>query len=99
MNKIMEEEKIAVECGYWNLMRYNPELAKQGENPLILDSKAPNAEGYEDFLMGEVRYNSLKLKFPERAAKLFKENEDAAMARYAKLVNQKESMDPKEPAE
>jgi len=93
MNKIMVEEKNAVECGYWNLLRFNPELAEKGENPLILDSKAPKGAGYEDFLMGEVRYNSLKLKFPERAEKLFKQNKDNAMDRYQRLVHQKESYD------
>ncbi len=96
MNKIMEEMKEAVDCGYWNLIRYNPDLAKEGKNPLSIDSKAPQEGGYQDFLMGEVRYNSLKMRFPERAEKLFKENEELAMDRYVKLVNQKASYEPKE---
>ena len=96
MNKIMEEMKEAVDCGYWNLIRYNPDLAKEGKNPLSIDSKAPQEGGYQDFLMGEVRYNSLKMRFPERAERLFKENEELAMDRYVKLVNQKASYEPKE---
>jgi len=96
MNKGMEEMKEAVDCGYWNLLRYNPDLVKEGKNPLSIDSKPPKGDGYQDFLMGEVRYNSLKMRFPERAEELFKENEDLAMDRYARLINQKASLDPKE---
>ena len=94
MNKGMEEEREAVECGYWNLLRYNPDLIKEGKNPLSIDSKPPKEDGYQDFLMGEVRYNSLKMRFPERAEKLFKENQELAMDRYTRLINQKESLEP-----
>ena len=79
------EMKKAVECGYWNLFRYNPALKAEGKNPFTLDSKVP-AGGYQDFLMNEARYNRLTREHPERAEKLFKENEEAAMARYEKLV-------------
>ena len=70
------EEKKAVQAGYWHLYRYNPALKEEGKNPFILDSKAPNTDEYKNFLMGEVRYNSLARQNPERAEKLF----DAAVA-------------------
>ena len=92
MNKSMLEMKHAVLSGYWNLLRYNPDLAKEGKNPLSLDSGAAT-ENYRDFIMGEVRYNSLKLKFPERAEKLFEEAEETAKQRYETLLNRKKSMD------
>ena len=79
------EMKKAVECGYWNLFRYNPALKAEGKNPFTLDSKVP-AGGYQEFLMNEARYNRLTRENPERAEKLFAENEAAAMARYDKLV-------------
>ena len=66
MSKVMDEEKKAVDTGYWNLFRFNP----SAENKFTLDSKAPT-QPYSDFLAGEVRYTSLKLKNPERAEKLF----------------------------
>ena len=77
MSKTMEEMKNAVNSGYWNLLRYNPVLAEEGKNPLSIDSKEPT-ESYRDFIMGEVRYNSLKLKFPERAEELFVKGEEMA---------------------
>ena len=92
MNKSMLEMKNAVRSGYWNLMRFNPELAEQGENPLFIDSARPT-ESYRDFIMGEVRYNSLKLKFPDRAEKLFTKAEEQSRERYEHLVNEKKSMD------
>ena len=79
------EMKKAVECGYWNLFRYNPAAKAEGKNPFTLDSKVP-AGGYQDFLKNEARYNRLTRENPERAEKLFAENEAAAMARYDKLV-------------
>ena len=79
------EMKKAVECGYWNMFRFNPDLKKQGKNPFIMDSKAP-AGGYQEFIMNEARYSSLTRSFPERASVLFKEAEEAAMARYDHLV-------------
>ncbi len=79
------EMKKAVECGYWNLFRYNPAAKAEGKNPFTLDSKVP-AGGYQDFLKNEARYNRLTTENPERAAVLFAQNEEAAMARYNKLV-------------
>lgn len=92
MNKAMLEMKNAVRAGYWNLLRFNPDLAAEGKNPLSIDSPAPS-ESYRDFIMGEVRYNSLQLKFPERAEQLFAKAEEMAMDRYAHLQNQKKSFD------
>ncbi|MGX8773706.1 MAG: pyruvate:ferredoxin (flavodoxin) oxidoreductase [Bacillota bacterium] len=92
MNKAMLEMKEAVRAGYWNLFRYNPDAVAAKQNPLSVDS-APPTEDYQDFLMGEVRYNSLKLKNPERAEQLFKESEDFAMNRYRKLVEQKKDLE------
>ena len=81
MGKSVEEEKLAVEAGYWHLYRYNPDLKKEGKNPFILDSKEPESS-YREFLDGEVRYTSLSRKFPERAERLFKEAEEEAKERY-----------------
>ena len=92
MNKAMLEMKNAVRSGYWPLLRFNPALAEEGKNPLSIDSPEPNMS-YRDFIMGEVRYDALKLKFPERAEKLFSKAEDMAAERYAKLLNQKKSFD------
>ncbi len=92
MNKAMLEMKDAVRAGYWNLLRYNPAAIVEKKNPLSVDS-APPTDNYEDFLMGEVRYNSLKLKNPERAEKLFTESERFAMERYRKLVEQKKGLE------
>ncbi len=79
------EMKKAVECGYWNLFRFNPALKAEGKNPFTLDSKAP-AGGYQEFLMNEARYSSLTRSFPERAKELFAQNEEAAKARYEHLT-------------
>ncbi|MGN1050703.1 MAG: pyruvate:ferredoxin (flavodoxin) oxidoreductase [Acutalibacteraceae bacterium] len=84
MGIAQQEEKKAVDAGYWNLFRYNPDLAKDGKNPFILDSKAPTAS-YRDFIMGEVRYNALSRSFPERAEKLFEEAEEGAAKKFAHL--------------
>ena len=92
MNKAMLEMKRAVRAGYWNLMRYNPAAILEKKNPLSVDS-APPTEKYQDFLMGEVRYNSLQMKAPERAAELFAKAEDAAVARYTKLLKQKKEFE------
>ncbi len=78
MSKAQTEEKLAVETGYWNNFRFNP----AAENKFTLDSKEPKMEGYQDFLKGEVRYASLAMKNPERAAKLFAKNEAEAKERY-----------------
>ena len=79
------EMKKAVECGYWNLFRFNPALKAEGKNPFTLDSKAP-AGGYQEFLMNEARYSSLTRAFPERAKELFAQNEEAAKERYEHLT-------------
>ena len=78
------EEKKAVEAGYWNIFRYDPRLADEGKNPFMLDGKAHSAS-YRDFIMGEVRYNSLTRSFPERAEKLFEKAEKVAADKYAHL--------------
>ena len=89
MAKAMTEEELAVKSGYWFNFRYNPELAKDGQDAFILDSKEPT-EDYKEFLNGEVRYNSLIRKDPERAEKLFTEAEKDSKARWAYLNKLKE---------
>ena len=84
MTNCQSEMKKAVECGYWNLFRFNPALKAEGKNPFTLDSKAP-AGGYQEFLMNEARYSSLTRSFPERAKDLFEKNEKAAMERWEHL--------------
>lgn len=85
MANCQSEMKKAVECGYWNLFRFNPTLKAEGKSPFILDSKAP-AGGYQEFLMNEARYSSLTRSFPDRAKELFVENEESAKARYEHLL-------------
>jgi pyruvate-ferredoxin/flavodoxin oxidoreductase len=82
MGRSQAEEKAAVECGYWHLWRYNPQLEKEGKNPFILDSKEPDWDKFEDFLRGEVRYTSLEKTFPEDAKKLFAAAKENAQWRY-----------------
>jgi pyruvate-ferredoxin/flavodoxin oxidoreductase len=82
MGKTQEEAKLAVECGYWQLYRYNPLLAEEGKNPFVLDSKEPEWDKFQDFLNSEVRYTSLKKTFPKEAAELFKAAEENAKWRY-----------------
>jgi pyruvate-ferredoxin/flavodoxin oxidoreductase len=84
MTNCQSEMKKAVDCGYWNMFRFNPAAKEEGKNPFTLDSKAP-AGGYREFMMNEARYSSLTRKFPERANELFAESEDAAKERFAKL--------------
>ena len=76
------EQKLAVECGYWPLFRYSPELAAEGKNPFQLDSKAPNGK-LREFMMGEVRFSGLTRTFPQIAEQLFAEAEEQCAARYA----------------
>ena len=80
MSKAQTEEKLAVDCGYWNNFRFNP-AAEKGSK-FTLDSKHPKEEDYQAFLDGEVRYNALKRANPEKAARLFAKNEAEAMERY-----------------
>ena len=82
LSKCMEEERRAVESGYWQLFRFNPALEKTGKNPFVLDNKAPMVE-FTDFLMGENRFASLKNSDPERAEKLFHEGEQDSKKRLA----------------
>ena len=79
------EEKKAVECGYWHLYRYDPRLKEQGKNPFQLDSKAPTGD-FQQFLMGENRYASLKLSFPEKADALYHKAANDAKERYEGYV-------------
>ena len=81
MMNCQKEMKKAVDCGYWNLFRYNPD---GGDKKFTLDSKAP-AGGYQEFLMNEARYSRLTREFPERADVLFQRNEDEAKARFEHL--------------
>ena len=85
MMNCQKEMKKAVDCGYWNLFRYNPD---GGDKKFTLDSKAP-AGGYQEFLMNEARYSRLTREFPARADRLFKESEDNAKARYEHLMKLK----------
>ncbi|WP_072893789.1 pyruvate:ferredoxin (flavodoxin) oxidoreductase [Clostridium fallax] len=90
MGKTQLEAKNAVECGYWAMYRFNPELKDAGKNPFSLDSKEPKGD-FREFLMGEVRYASLAKAFPEAAEALFEKTHKDAMERlenYKKLANQ-----------
>lgn len=82
MGKSQEEEREAVECGYWHLWRYNPALEMEGKNPFSLDSKEPNWDLFEDFLKGEVRYASVVKQYPAEAAELFAAAKANAQWRY-----------------
>ncbi|WP_417066995.1 pyruvate:ferredoxin (flavodoxin) oxidoreductase, partial [Gordonibacter pamelaeae] len=87
MANCQDEMKKAVDCGYWNLFRFNP-AAEPGKK-FVLDSKEP-AGGYQEFLMNEARYSRLTREFPERAAELFERNEQAALNRYEHLLKLKD---------
>ncbi len=89
MSIAQTEEKKAVQAGYWHLFRFDPRLELEGKNPFQLDSKKPT-ESYEDFLMGEVRYNSLARSNPERAKELFEKAVANAEAKYEKLAKMAE---------
>ena len=84
MDQMMEEEKQAVKVGFWQNYRYNPLLEKEGKNPFVLDSKEPDFNAFQDFLMGEVRYTALKKSFPQQADILFRQAEEDARWRYNK---------------
>ena len=98
MGRTQEEEKKAVESGYWSLFRYNPLLEDEGKNPFQLDSKAPDWSKFQEFLNGEVRYTSLKKSFPAVADELFSAAEDNAKWRYNSYVRMS-SMDFSKPEE
>jgi pyruvate-ferredoxin/flavodoxin oxidoreductase len=88
MGKSQAEEAKAVECGYWHLWRFNPELAEKGQNPFSLDSKEPDWSKFNEFLLGEVRYLSVKKAYPTEAEELFAEAEKMAKKRYNSYVRQ-----------
>lgn len=86
MGTSIAEEKKAVDSGYWHLYRYNPELKKEGKNPFSIDSKEPTKD-FQEFLMGENRYASLKLAFPEKAQEMYDKAESDAKERYESYLN------------
>ena len=86
MGRSQAEEARAVECGYWHLWRFNPELAKEGKNPFTLDSKQPNWDKFQEFLDNEVRFLSLRKVLPAQADELYAETKKAAQRRYAAYV-------------
>ena len=85
MGKTQEEEKLAVQSGYWPLYRFNPALKAEGKNPFILDSKEPDGT-LQKFLEGEIRYASLKRTFPDEAKRLHAELETQFDQRYEELA-------------
>ena len=90
MGLSQREEKLAVECGYWHLYHFNPELEGSGQNPFSLDSKEPDWSKFQDFLKGEVRFASLYKMFPDRAAELLEKTEEFAKLRletYKRLAD------------
>ena len=85
----MTEEKAAVASGYWHNFRFDPRLAADGKNPFSLDSKEPS-QSYRDFIMNEVRYNSLLRAFPDRAECLFEKSEEYSKEKYQHLLKLKD---------
>jgi pyruvate-ferredoxin/flavodoxin oxidoreductase len=83
MGNAQNETKLAVECGYWSLFRYNPMLEEEGKNPFVVDSKDPDWSKFQSFLKGEVRYSSLMKAFPEEAKELFAAAEVNAKWRFS----------------
>ncbi len=81
MGRSIANEKQAVDCGYWHLYRFNPELKAEGKNPFSLDSKEPT-ESFRDFLMKQTRYAAIAKQFPEQAEELFTMAEENAKERY-----------------
>lgn len=97
MGHAQAEEAAAVECGYWHLWRYNPELENEGKNPFTLDSKEPKWELFDDFLGGEVRFASVKKLYPKEADELFaaaKKNAQWRYNNYRRLARQQWGQDP-----
>ena len=86
MTKSQDEEKKAVDCGYWQLYRYNPAALDEGKNPFTLDSKEPTGD-YKAFLLGETRYASLMKARPELAEKLFEKTEEDSKVRLQTYKN------------
>ncbi len=94
MVNCQNEMKKAVDCGYWNMFRYNPALKAEGQNPFTIDSK-PATGSYREFLLNEARYASLTRSFPERAEELFARSEKTAAERYEHLLRLKDLYAPK----
>jgi pyruvate-ferredoxin/flavodoxin oxidoreductase len=97
MGHSQEEERRAVECGYWQLWRFNPENEAKGENPFTLDSKEPQWDKFSDFLKGEVRFASVMKQYPSEAEELFAAAQDNARWRYnnyRRLAQQTWGVDP-----
>lgn len=92
MGEAMDEEKRAVDCGYWALWRYNPLLMDQGKNPFHLDSREPKGD-FRSFLMGEVRFSSLAKLFPRTAEELFAKTEEDAKNRRKSYIRMQKSFD------
>ncbi len=90
MTNCQAEMKKAVDCGYWNLFRFNPTLKAEGKNPFSLDCKAPISEDYRAFIMNEARYSRLTKAFPERAEELFEKAEKTSVDRYNQLLKLKD---------
>ena len=86
MGRSQAEEARAVACGYWHLWRYNPALAAQGKNPFSLDSKEPDWSLFQDYLMHEVRFMSVKKAYPNEADELFAATERMAKLRYESYI-------------
>jgi pyruvate-ferredoxin/flavodoxin oxidoreductase len=84
MGTSLAEERKAVECGYWQLFRFNPELRSEGKNPLILDSKDPSGD-FREFIEGEIRYSQLKLQYPEWSKQLFEQCEEDAIHKHRRI--------------
>ena len=89
MTNCQAEMKKAVDCGYWNMFRFNPALKAEGKNPFTIDSK-PATTSYRDFIMNEARYSSLTRSFPDRAESLFTLAEETSVARYEHLLKLKD---------
>jgi pyruvate-ferredoxin/flavodoxin oxidoreductase len=90
MGLSQKEEKLAVECGYWHLYRYNPMLEGTEKNPFTLDSKEPDWSKFQDFLKGEVRFSSLYKMYPDSAEELLQKTEEFAKLRletYKRLAS------------
>lgn len=85
MSNSGNQGELATKCGYWPTYTYNPELKAQGKNPLKITSPEPKWESYEEFLLNETRYSSLKKQNPEQASELLEQNKKEAMAKYREL--------------
>ena len=92
MGKSNQQAKLAVECGYWTLFRFDPRLAAEGKNPFVIDSKEPDWDKYEEYLMSENRYSQLKSANPQAAEALLLKNKEEAQKRY-KMYQRYQAMD------